>query len=109
MSDDEMNIDDGMYLLLYWCIVVRFYGTLIAVSGGAIRRKGRGFQNTGTFSISSKCHLTKRAKKGGNGEPPVTESSYDRVESTHTGPADTRAARCAFSVIYHQYAFLSVL
>ena len=47
MSDDEMNIDDGMYLLLYWYIVVGFYVTLTAVSGGAIRRKGRGFQNKG--------------------------------------------------------------
>jgi len=46
------------------------------VSGGAVRRKGRGFQ-----------------KSGGNDEPATGETTYDRVESTQTGSADTRAAR----------------
>ncbi|KAG6907892.1 hypothetical protein DXG01_006999 [Tephrocybe rancida] len=57
MSDDEMNIDD-------------------VGAGGAIRRRGRGFQNT-----------------GGNDAPVSTEQTYDRVEATHVKDSDTRAAR----------------
>ncbi|KAJ7780221.1 RNP containing family member [Mycena maculata] len=57
MSDDEMNIDD-------------------VAAGGAVRRRGRGFQNT-----------------GGNGETVTTEPTYDRVETSHVKDADTRAAR----------------
>ncbi|KAF9564225.1 RNP containing family member [Agrocybe pediades] len=56
MSDDEMNIDD-------------------MTSGGAVRRRGRGFQNTGTAE-----------------ETVIAEPTYDRVESTQTKD-DTRAAR----------------
>ncbi|KAF8199086.1 RNA-binding domain-containing protein [Pholiota molesta] len=55
MSDDEMAIDD-------------------IASGGAVRRRGRGFQRTG--------HLEE--------EPAAAEITYDRVESTKD---DTRAAR----------------
>ncbi|KAG6841460.1 RNA-binding protein 8A [Blastosporella zonata] len=54
MSDDEMNIDDG----------------------GAVKRRGRGFQNT-----------------GGNDAPVTAEQTYDRVETTHVKDSDTRAAR----------------
>ncbi|TFL02038.1 RNP containing family member [Pterulicium gracile] len=55
MSDDEMNIDD-------------------VAAGGAVRRKGRGFQSS-----------------GGNDVPASTaEATYDRVEPTNT---DTKAAR----------------
>ncbi|KAF8235639.1 RNP containing family member [Tricholoma matsutake] len=54
MSDDEMNIDD-------------------LAAGGAVRRRGRGFQNT-----------------GGNDSTVTTEQTYDRVENKDT---DTRAAR----------------
>ncbi|KAF9460555.1 RNP containing family member [Collybia nuda] len=57
MSDDEMNIDD-------------------VAAGGAVRRRGRGFQNT-----------------GGNEGTVTTEPTYDRVETTHVKDADTRAAR----------------
>ncbi|KAG6886116.1 hypothetical protein C0993_002635 [Termitomyces sp. T159_Od127] len=57
MSDDGMNIDDA---------------------GGAVRRRGRGFQNTG---------------QGGNDVPVTAEQTYDRVESTHAKDSDTRAAR----------------
>ncbi|KAG5643805.1 hypothetical protein DXG03_009628 [Asterophora parasitica] len=57
MSDDEMNIDD-------------------IAAGGAVRRRGRGFQNTGE-----------------NDGPVSTEQTYDRVETTHVKDADTRAAR----------------
>ncbi|EKM82010.1 hypothetical protein AGABI1DRAFT_112188 [Agaricus bisporus var. burnettii JB137-S8] len=56
MSEDEMNIDD-------------------VEAGGAVRRRGRGFQNTGDNDLKSS-----------------TDATYDRVESTTTG-ADTRAAR----------------
>ncbi|PPQ69488.1 hypothetical protein CVT26_002834 [Gymnopilus dilepis] len=56
MSDDEMNIDD-------------------MASGGAVRRRGRGFQNT-----------------GGNDATITAESTYDRVETT-TKDSDTKAAR----------------
>ncbi|KAL0955160.1 hypothetical protein HGRIS_004069 [Hohenbuehelia grisea] len=56
MSDDEMNIDD-------------------VAAGGAVRRRGRGFQNTGD-----------------NDGPVSTDATYDRVESTHAKD-DTRAAR----------------
>ncbi|KAG5724490.1 RNA-binding protein 8A [Termitomyces sp. T112] len=55
MSDDGMNIDDV---------------------GGSVRRRGRGFQNTGAADA-----------------PATTEQTYDRVESTHTKDPDTRAAR----------------
>ncbi|KII87283.1 hypothetical protein PLICRDRAFT_113160 [Plicaturopsis crispa FD-325 SS-3] len=58
MSDDEMNIDEAV------------------AAGGAVRRRGRGFQNA----------------TGGNDETVVTEPTYDRVESTHVKD-DTRAAR----------------
>ncbi|RDB15866.1 RNA-binding protein 8A [Hypsizygus marmoreus] len=57
MSDDEMNIDD-------------------MAAGGAVRRRGRGFQNT-----------------GGNEGTVTTEPTYDRVETSHVKDADTRAAR----------------
>ncbi|KAJ7230495.1 RNA-binding domain-containing protein [Mycena pura] len=57
MSDDEMNIDD-------------------VAAGGAVRRRGRGFQNT-----------------GGNDGIVTTEPTYDRVESSHVKDSDTRAAR----------------
>ncbi|KAJ6485620.1 RNP containing family member [Mycena sanguinolenta] len=57
MSDDEMNIDD-------------------VAAGGAVRRRGRGFQNT-----------------GGNDGTITTEPTYDRVETSHVKDADTRAAR----------------
>ncbi|KAJ7777228.1 RNP containing family member [Mycena metata] len=57
MSDDEMNIDD-------------------VAAGGAVRRRGRGFQNT-----------------GGNEGTVTTEPTYDRVETSHVKDADTRAAR----------------
>ncbi|KAJ7623745.1 RNP containing family member [Roridomyces roridus] len=57
MSDDEMNIDD-------------------VGSGGAVRRRGRGFQNT-----------------GGNDTTVANEPAYDRVETAHVKDSDTRAAR----------------
>ncbi|KAJ7860432.1 RNP containing family member [Mycena olivaceomarginata] len=60
MSDDEMNIDD-------------------VAAGGAVRRRGRGFQNT-----------------GGNDGTVTTEPTYDRVETSHVKDADTRAARCKY-------------
>ncbi|KAK7031637.1 hypothetical protein R3P38DRAFT_3313673 [Favolaschia claudopus] len=53
MSDDEMNIDD-------------------VASGGVVKRRGRGFQNT-----------------GGNDGTITTEPTYDRVESSHVKDADT--------------------
>ncbi|KAF4569841.1 hypothetical protein EYR40_008821 [Pleurotus pulmonarius] len=56
MSDDEMNIDE-------------------VAAGGAVRRRGRGFQKTGENEGTV------------NAEP-----TYDRVESTHVSQ-DTRAAR----------------
>ncbi|KAF7309452.1 hypothetical protein MIND_00316000 [Mycena indigotica] len=54
MSDDEMNIDE--------------------VGGGSVRRRGRGFQNT-----------------GGNETMTTTEPTYDRIEAAKD--SDTRAAR----------------
>ncbi|KAG7444467.1 RNP containing family member [Guyanagaster necrorhizus] len=54
MSDDEMNIDE-------------------VAAGGAVRRRGRGFQNTGS-----------------NEGTVTAEPTYDRVESKDS---DTRAAR----------------
>ncbi|EEB97041.1 hypothetical protein MPER_03721, partial [Moniliophthora perniciosa FA553] len=58
MSDDEMNIDE-------------------VASGGAVRRRGRGFQNSG----------------GGNEPTAGAEPTYDRVESSNAKDTDTRAAR----------------
>ncbi|KAF9077989.1 hypothetical protein BDP27DRAFT_1412903 [Rhodocollybia butyracea] len=58
MSDDEMNIDD-------------------VAAGGALRRKGRGFQSSGGNEASI-----------GGAEP-----TYDTVESSHMKDSDTRAAR----------------
>ncbi|KAK7034062.1 hypothetical protein VNI00_012493 [Paramarasmius palmivorus] len=58
MSDDEMNIDE-------------------VAAGGAVRRRGRGFQNTG----------------GGNETTAGAEPTYDRVESSNAKDTDTRAAR----------------
>lgn len=58
MSDEEMNIDE-------------------VAAGGAVRRRGRGFQNSG----------------GGNETATVAEPKYDRVESSQKDPSDTRAAR----------------
>ncbi|KAF8736072.1 hypothetical protein AX14_000944 [Amanita brunnescens Koide BX004] len=55
MSDDEMNIDE-------------------VAAGGAVRRRGRGFQNS-----------------AGN-ETTVSEAKYDRLEPSHKD-SDTRAAR----------------
>ncbi|GLB43386.1 putative RNA-binding domain-containing protein [Lyophyllum shimeji] len=57
MSDDEMAIDE-------------------VAGGGAVRRRGRGFQNT-----------------AGNDIPVTADQTYDRVETTHVKDADTRAAR----------------
>ncbi|TFK39455.1 RNP containing family member [Crucibulum laeve] len=57
MSDDEMNIDE-------------------VAAGGAVRRRGRGFQST-----------------GGNDGAPTAEPTYDRVETTGVKDSDTRAAR----------------
>ncbi|KAF8998509.1 RNP containing family member [Cyathus striatus] len=57
MSDDGMNIDD-------------------VEAGGAIRRRGRGFQNTGS-----------------NDAPTTADATYDRVETAQAKDADTRAAR----------------
>ncbi|KAF8320143.1 RNA-binding domain-containing protein [Amanita rubescens] len=57
MSDDEMNIDE-------------------VAAGGAVRRRGRGFQNSA----------------GGNEATTVSEAKYDRLESSHKD-SDTRAAR----------------
>ncbi|KAF8801360.1 RNA-binding domain-containing protein [Phlegmacium glaucopus] len=57
MSDDGMTIDD-------------------LASGGAVRRRGRGFQNTGA-----------------NDGTITTEQTYDRVESTNVKDTDTKAAR----------------
>ncbi|KAF9265680.1 RNP containing family member [Marasmius fiardii PR-910] len=57
MSDDEMNIDE-------------------VAAGGAVKRKGRGFQSSG----------------GGNEANTGAEPTYDRVES-HTKDTDSRAAR----------------
>ncbi|KAF9054644.1 RNP containing family member [Panaeolus papilionaceus] len=57
MSDDEMNIDE-------------------VAAGGAIRRKGRGFQNGGGESASASA-----------------EATYDRVESNNAKESDIRAAR----------------
>ncbi|KAI5895122.1 RNA-binding domain-containing protein [Schizophyllum commune H4-8] len=57
MSDDEMNIDD-------------------VASGGAVRRRGRGFQTS---------------RGGGDSQVGGTDHTYDRVESTKE--TDTRAQR----------------
>ncbi|TFK63260.1 RNP containing family member [Pluteus cervinus] len=57
MSDDEMNIDE-------------------VAAGGAVRRRGRGFQNSSS----------------GNDNSTTAEPTYDRVESTQTKD-DIRAAR----------------
>ncbi|KAF5338584.1 hypothetical protein D9611_012763 [Ephemerocybe angulata] len=57
MSDDEMNIDD-------------------IAAGGAVRRKGRGFQSSA----------------GGNDSKGGGDARYDRVETSHAS-SDTRAAR----------------
>ncbi|KAF8625025.1 hypothetical protein AX17_006939 [Amanita inopinata Kibby_2008] len=57
MSDDEMNIDE-------------------VAAGGAVRRRGRGFQNSA----------------GGNESAAAAEPKYDRVETSHKD-SDTRAAR----------------
>ncbi|KAJ7708110.1 hypothetical protein B0H17DRAFT_1031750, partial [Mycena rosella] len=46
-------------------------------AGGAVRRRGRGFQNT-----------------GGNEGTVTTEPTYDRLKTSHVKDADTRAARC---------------
>ncbi|KAJ7333223.1 Y14 protein, partial [Mycena albidolilacea] len=59
MSDDDMNIDD-------------------VAAGGAVRRRGRGFQNTGL------CR---------NDGTVTTEPTYDRVETSHVKDVDTCAAR----------------
>ncbi|PPQ94444.1 hypothetical protein CVT25_002534 [Psilocybe cyanescens] len=58
MSDDDMNIDE-------------------LASGGAVRRRGRGFANSA----------------GGTEAVVTAEPTYDRVESTQTKDSDTRAAR----------------
>ncbi|KAF8629087.1 hypothetical protein AX15_003579 [Amanita polypyramis BW_CC] len=57
MSDDEMNIDE-------------------VAAGGAVRRRGRGFQNSA----------------GGNETTTASEAKYERVEASHKD-SDTRAAR----------------
>ncbi|KAJ7652566.1 hypothetical protein B0H17DRAFT_1163663 [Mycena rosella] len=53
MSGEEMNTDD-------------------VAAGGAVRRRGRGFQNT-----------------GGNEGTLITETTYDRAEASHVKGADT--------------------
>jgi len=45
-------------------------------AGGTVRRRGRGFQSS-----------------GGNDATIATETTYDRVETSHVKDADTRAAR----------------
>ncbi|GLB43173.1 putative RNA-binding domain-containing protein [Lyophyllum shimeji] len=57
MSDDEMAIEE-------------------VAEGGAVRRRGRGFQNT-----------------AGNDIPVTADQTYDRVETTQMKDANTRAAR----------------
>jgi hypothetical protein len=49
MSDDEMTIDDSKFLVDgIGTVVIRFFAFSVA-SGGAVRRRGRGFQNTGKW------------------------------------------------------------
>ena len=44
MSEDEMNIDDGEYIQL--TNVHIWWENVSLAAGGAVRRRGRGFQNT---------------------------------------------------------------
>ena len=43
MSDDEMNIDDGTVLTLLLFAISMFVPSV----GGVVRKRGRGFQNSG--------------------------------------------------------------
>lgn len=64
-------------------------------AGGAVRRRGRGFQNTGesTNSVFFPPILIISCLVGDNNTKPSADATYDRVEST-TSNLDTRAARC---------------
>jgi hypothetical protein len=49
MSDEEMNIDEG---ILFAKVQIRnSYLMLSVASGGAVRRKGRGFQKSGKIAV----------------------------------------------------------
>ena len=49
MSDDEMTIDDSKLLLNgIGGVLIRIF-VYSVTSGGAVRRRGRGFQNTGKW------------------------------------------------------------
>jgi len=66
-------------------------------SGGAVRRRGRGFQNTGIpcgVWVITRQNNWLTAYTGGNDSTVTAEPTYDRVESTQTKD-DTRAARCS--------------
>lgn len=55
MSDDEMNIDEGVYFRFDHALTVELTGKAVA-AGGAVRRRGRGFQNaTGASLHQVKC------------------------------------------------------
>ncbi|KIY52968.1 RNP containing family member [Fistulina hepatica ATCC 64428] len=64
MSDDEMNIDEG-------CLSI----------GGAVRRRGRGFQNA------------RKVFAGGGDGAAKSDQAYDQVQPTTKDNTDTRAAR----------------
>lgn len=48
MSDDEMNIDEGA-LVPATLTLANVLNLSPVAAGGAVRRRGRGFQNTGPF------------------------------------------------------------
>ncbi|KAF8903517.1 RNP containing family member, partial [Gymnopilus junonius] len=75
MSDDEMNIDE-------------------LTSGGAVRRRGRGFQIQVLFirELNASNLIARTSYVGGNEGTVTAEPTYDRVESTQTKD-DTKAAR----------------
>ena len=97
MSDEEMNIDDGM--CRYAVHGAQSLTIPVAGSAGVVRRKGRGFQSSGgTHSRHGRhpmcCLLTRGT--GGNESGVASEQTFDRVESTHG--SETRAARCTYAV-----------
>jgi len=94
-SDDEMNIDEGMYFVSQcqrWSSQLILFQSLVVVSLGGEAGGSKIAQviivHTTVPSICTNFTLI-----GGNDHTVAAEPTYDRVESSHVKD-DTRAARC---------------
>jgi hypothetical protein len=107
MSDEEMNIDEGMFNLISWIDVS---SSLLFQSLQAVQCVG-GEEAFKTQAGHSKLHLNffdwhrHSVCIGGNEATGGVEPTYDRVETSHMKDTDTKAARCGC----HSFLILGIV